>query len=65
MDAPPRRRSFAFVTRVHDLHHPGSLLRRSPAGLGDAERAALARADGDYPGVRDLLRLAHVMATRL
>ncbi|MGW3668561.1 hypothetical protein [Streptomyces sp. NPDC005141] len=65
VEAPPRRRSFAFVTRVHDLHHPGSLLRRSPAGLGDAERAALARADGDNPGVRDLLRLAHVMATRL
>lgn len=40
VDAPPRRRSFAFVTRVHNLHHPGSLLRRSPAGLDDAEHAA-------------------------
>ena len=57
--------TFAIVTRVHELHHPGTLLRRSPAGLGDAERAALPRADGDNPAVRDLLRLAHVMATRL
>ncbi|NUO97064.1 MAG: tetratricopeptide repeat protein [Nonomuraea sp.] len=65
VDAPPRRRSFAFVTRVHDLHHPGALLRRSPAGLSDAEFTALAQADGDSSGVRDLLRLAHVMATRL
>ncbi|MEU9236051.1 tetratricopeptide repeat protein [Streptomyces subrutilus] len=64
VDLPPQRRSFAFVARVHDLHHPGSLLRRAPAGLGDAERAALARAYADDPGVRDLLRLAHVMATR-
>lgn len=64
VDAPPRRRSFAFVTRVHDLHHPGALLRRPPTGLDDAERAALARADGDDPGVRELLRLAHVMAAR-
>ncbi|MEU6953059.1 hypothetical protein [Streptomyces sp. NPDC045714] len=63
MDAP-QRSSFAFVTRAHDLHHPGSLLRRSPARLGDAERAALARAGGDDPGVRDLLRLADVMGTR-
>jgi hypothetical protein len=53
------------VTRVHDLHHPGSPLRRSPVSSGDAERTALARADGDDPGVRNLLRLAYVMANRL
>ncbi|MFJ9621491.1 hypothetical protein [Streptomyces sp. NPDC101181] len=64
VDAPGQRRSSAFVSRVHDLHHPGSLVRRSPAGWDDAERAALARAEGDGPDVRDLLRLAHVMATR-
>ncbi|MBT2898650.1 hypothetical protein [Streptomyces sp. McG3] len=64
VDAPQRSRSFAFVTRAHDLHHPGSLLRRSPARSGDAERAAPARSGGDDPVVRDLLRLADVMATR-
>ncbi|WP_431987570.1 hypothetical protein [Streptomyces parvulus] len=60
--APPRHRSFSFVARSHDLHHHGALLRRSPAGLDDAELAALARADAGSPAVRDLLRLAYVMA---
>ncbi|MFE4373432.1 hypothetical protein ACFRMN_35395 [Streptomyces sp. NPDC056835] len=62
--APLRRRSFAWLTRVHDLHHPGALLHRPLAAFGDAERDALARANGTDPRLRDLFRLAHSLASR-
>ncbi|WP_328885205.1 tetratricopeptide repeat protein [Streptomyces sp. NBC_00316] len=62
--APLRSRSFAWLSRVHDLHHPGALLHRPLAAFGDAELAALARANGADPWLRDLFRLAHSLASR-
>ncbi|MFI5527463.1 hypothetical protein ACIA8O_02795 [Kitasatospora sp. NPDC051853] len=76
---PSRRRpSPEWVTLVHDLHHPGALLERPPAGLSPGESAALAalaarsaaapprrRADraSERAGVDELLGLAHALAT--
>jgi tetratricopeptide (TPR) repeat protein len=62
--APKRRRSVARVTRLHDLHHPGSVLRRPLSSLTDPELSALASAHADDPRLRELFRLAYTLASR-
>ncbi|WP_086561387.1 tetratricopeptide repeat protein [Streptomyces africanus] len=59
-----RHRSSARVTRVHDLHHPASVLQRPLVPLTDPERSALARAHSDEPRLAELFGLAHALADR-
>jgi tetratricopeptide (TPR) repeat protein len=61
--ARPRRRSFDWRTRVHDLHHPGAILGRPLASLTDSQLDVLSHATA--PRRRDLLRLAYTLGTRL
>jgi hypothetical protein len=61
---PPHRRSFERITRIHDLHHPGAILGRPLASLTPAQRAVLARATAPTRHQRDLIRLAHTLASR-
>lgn len=62
--APLRRRSFDWLTRVHDLHHPGAILQHPLATLADPQLDALSRATAATPRQRDLLRLAHALGSR-
>ena len=59
VDAPRRHRSFEWLSRLHDLHHPGAVLQRSLAGLGPTEMAGLATAWNDDVRLRELSALAH------
>ncbi|MFJ5608104.1 hypothetical protein ACIQCJ_01710 [Streptomyces sp. NPDC093221] len=62
--APARRRSFDWISRVHDLQHPGALLQRPLAALDAPQLDVLARATAADPRHRDLLRLAHTLGAR-
>lgn len=62
--APPGRRSFALLTRVHDLHHPGAILQHPLATVADPQLDALSRATAAAPRQRDLFRLAYALGSR-
>lgn len=61
---PPRRRSFALLTRIHDLHHPGAILQNPLGSLSTPKLDALSRATARTLHQRELVRLAYAIGSR-
>ncbi|MFD9408205.1 hypothetical protein ACFWBN_14460 [Streptomyces sp. NPDC059989] len=58
------KRSYEWISMLHDLDHPGSVLQRPLVGLRRPVLSALATTWSDDEQVRDLLTLAFFLACR-
>ncbi|QNE76377.1 hypothetical protein F0344_18655 [Streptomyces finlayi] len=61
---PIGRRSFAWLTRIHDLHHPGAILQNPLGALAAPQLDALSHATAASFQQRDLFRLACTLGCR-